>query len=220
MSKPRKPSPKAVATKILERADDALLDLYIRMCSHIPFEITEEMALATLVNPDDVEFVRRSKRLYSGVYKSGYGGGWGRAIIGKHVIDLSYDRKTMWFVPTDDMIENFTVRPEFIEAVTPWLQQVEPIYEMWRAAVGGLYELRKLCGDDPSRVSVLWPAIGAVAQHMGSPLPPLPNPRGLPATPPDIREMLLLATTFVNSAMLMPETAQRTSPINLSYSQK
>lgn len=217
----RKPSPKKIAEANMRDVEGALYDLYRRMVSHVDFQFTEDMAINTMVRSEDKDFVVRSSKLY-GYMRSQYYGNAGLEIIApSHANDhifIGYKRH-LNFVPPSYLtgrhsIEEFS--PDFAEAITPWLEQVVPMRGMYRTAKSAWHQLTQLTDGDYARIRALWPTVDALAGMIGRTVPKLPNPKGLPSPSPELREMLNVAETFVNAAMMMPEKQIETDyPITL-----
>lgn len=220
MRKARQPSPKKQAEYIVSSVSSTLGDLYMRMINHIQFEFTEEMALATLVRPDDLDMVKRSLQLYPHFRRSYFYDDHFEIERPWHFnIHVKYDSQKLSFLPPAYMVgdaQEKDINPAFFEAITPWLDQINPmseLYEATLAAWNGLFELTK---GDAARIQVLWPSINSIAQQMGKTMPKLPAPVGIPSPSPALREVLNTAEVFINSAMLMPEAKREKQAISLS----
>lgn len=204
----RQMSPKKQAERILADTENTIYDLYRRMRSHIPFEFTEQMAFDTMIRPEDVEFIRRSDALYGHLRNTHYGSGQ-LEIVGRtpDPIHLYFYRKTS-FVPPRYLQgkQKFdAINPLFFETIQPWLEEIVPLRTMYRTTQSAIWELRRLCDDDMSRIQALWPAIEVIAKQRDRVIPKLPRPKGLPSPSPELRDKLNVAQTFVNSALMMPE---------------
>jgi|GEM_PF-4141946 len=218
MSKLRKPPPKTIGNKVIERVEDTLATLYRRMCHHIDFEFTEQMAYETLVRPEDVKIVKRASELYRRFRSYYFAGGAARMLVGEYEIRIEFDPK-LCFMPPNYLVTGPRLldgnHTDFCRAIAPWMEQIVPIYEMHSTTLYAWRELCELTGGDYARIRVLWPTIDVIATTAGYTVPKMGNPRGLPATSPSLRERLNIGQTFVNSAMMMPEPDKRARPIEL-----
>lgn len=219
----RGPSAKKIAEAILRDADSTLYDLYKRMCSHIPFEFTEQMAFDTLIKPEHRELVQHSDELY-GHLRSSYYGPAPLEIEGRapDPIFLYFNRRTS-FVPPRYMTAkqaHSSINPAFFEAIVPWLEEVVPIREMYRTSVIGFQRLLDLCDHDIMRMVALWPTVEVIARTQDRPMPKLPRARTLPSPAPELREQLTVAQTFINSALMMPEQPPTEPALRLALGQR
>lgn len=218
----RTPSPKKQAEFIIRDGEYTLGELYARMKGHVKFEFTEEMARSTLVKPEDLQFIEQSAALYGHLRND-----WsntrmiiemGEAGLGSD-IQLSFSSK-LGFVPPRYMNGRQApraVRPEFFEAITPWVDQIKPMRDLFETARSGWKELQEMTNHDPVRIYALWPAVAALAQAMGKTFPKLPKPNGLPSPSPELREKLNVAETFINAAIMMPVAESENPVIRIDY---
>lgn len=219
MRKPREPSAKTIGNRVIGDVESMLATLYRRMCHHIDFEFTEQMAYETLIRPEDVEVVKRVSELYKRFRISYLAGGTACMLVGEHKVSVKFDPHRS-FLPPNYLVSAPPLRggdhPDFCRAIAPWLEQVAPIHEMHSTTLYAWKELRELTGGDYARIRALWPAVDALATAMNYTVPKMGNPRGLPATSPNLREGLNVGQTFINAALMMPEPEKRARPIELS----
>jgi hypothetical protein len=206
----RSPSVKKFAEYNLDNVPALFYELYKRMTSHVDFVFTEEMALATLVRAEDMEFVKRSAALYGHMRSTYYGSSALEIVAPSHANDAIYltFNKHCSFVPPAYLAGKKDIKsfnPEFAEVIWPWLEQTVPLREMYRTAMKSWFKLKELTDNDYARIRALWPTVDALSSTMGRPVPKLPVPKGLPSPSPELREALTVTETFVNAALMMPE---------------
>jgi len=183
--------------------------LHDRMDKHIVRYITDDDVIERMVKPEDREVVCRSNEMF-GYMRSSYYGGSSLRVQNypgmEHSIRFSFSG-AKFLVPhyLRGNVDAETLGEGFIELVKPYVEQAAPIRTMYYRSVKAYQELRKLCDDDLSRIRFLWPVIDALAQRLELPIKHLPKPRGVPSPEPTLREALNEATTFINTALMMPE---------------
>ncbi len=221
MTTSTKPMGKRNKERLITGVNDELNQLCNRMDKHIVRYISDDDVIWKMVKPDDREMVCRSYEMF-GYMRSLYYGGSSLRVQNypglEHTIYFNFD-SARFLVPhyLRGNVNAETLGEEFIELVKPYVEQAAPIYTMFLRSVKAWQELRKLCDDDLSRIRFLWPAIDALAQRLELPITHLPKPRGVPSPEPTLREALNEATTFINTALMMPEvpSADRTITYHL-----
>lgn len=215
----RTPSPKKQAERILSEVEGVLAQLYERMRAHVDFEFTEQMALATLVKSDDLDMVKRSGAMYGHLRNEWQASRMYIRAEDQPDIMLTFTNKISFVPPRymDGRVSSKDINPAFYEVIAPWTSQLQPIRELYDTARAAWQQLAVMTKHDPSRIQALWPTINAIAQYQDRPFPKLPKPVGLPSPPPELREKLNIATTFINSALMMPAVERSNTPIRIEY---
>lgn len=213
----RKPSAKRMGDSVLDYAENQIYSLYHRMVGHIDFTFSDETALSTLIRPEDIEFIKRSNELYGytrGSYFTPSALRISAPAYANDEIILSFT-KTCAFVPPAYLTGKQAgekLDPAFFVAIKPWLDEIVPLRMMFQTTQRALDEIKRMTGNDYARIRALWPTIDVIAAQLERPVGKLPVPKGLPSPSPELREALTVATTFINSALMMPEVRVDAEP--------
>lgn len=215
-----KPTPTKLTKRkqdlVLGHTESALREMSGRFMAHIDFDITDAQLFEAVVHPDDYAVVRRSNDLYGYTRKSYYGSQSMRVAFvagSPFVLEIDYKPRLSWLPPAYAMGDkNISDMPPLFEQIfAPYMEQATPIMEEYKKARNAWNNLRSLCMDDLSRIYFLWPALNTLVRHFIDKDinldTQLSKPRGAPAVSPELRTQLNDATTFINTALLLPAAA-------------
>lgn len=197
---------------VLENGVSVLTGLYARARSHIDMAFTDDELIAALVPYNDIPMVRRSLEVFDYAKDSLYidypdlevddfpG------VPDNLRVRFSFKTKLGFMVPGYLARVNSTTAlpPSFDLTFAPVVAQLVELRQMQRAAVKAWFKTELLCGKNLARMKTVWPAIATIGQQLNIDLSSLPRPQGCPAADPELRELITIGTTFINSVLLMP----------------
>ncbi len=199
---------------LLTQGQNVIQQLYARLASHMPSEITEQDVFDLLVRDDDKDACIRAKTLFD------YNGGSYEPITIRHYAPDTHlyvwCRELKSFVLPSYLagsrLNRADVNPLFLEKVDPWGMQLAEFHTAHRMAISAWSRLRILTQDNVSKMLALWPSVAVIGKQHGLPLDLLPKAKSLPSPHPDLREEMRRGADFINTAMLMGDAESRPKP--------
>jgi hypothetical protein len=187
--------------------------MHNEMIKHASYEITEQEVVDAFAAEGDKDFIlNRSKLLYGSMRREYYAPD---PKVWITIPDQPYDVSIVMSGVTGFVVPDYfkgkkpisALPPSMAETVRNYVAEAGPLVSMWKDATQA-YEMLKLkCDNNLPLMLAMWPALASVASKVDFDIHACPKARTVRAATPGLREQLQRATTFVNTAMLMGETA-------------